>query len=88
MPLWVRTILMTGPLKDSAAAAEGHREHLRALRAKGLLRVAGEIGKGDGFLEVFEAEDRREAERVAAESPLVSLGLSAWTLRPWQDAEL
>ncbi len=88
MPLWVRTILMTGPLKDTAAAAEGHREHLRALRAEGRLRLAGEIGKGDGFLEVFEAKDRRQAEATAAESPLVSLGLSAWTLRPFRDAEL
>jgi hypothetical protein len=43
------------------------------------------MGNGAGFVDVFEAKDLREAEATAAESPLVSLGLGAWTLRPWRD---
>ena len=36
MPLWVRTLLSTGPPEEVAAAAAGHREQLRGLRDRGL----------------------------------------------------
>ena len=88
MALWVRTMLMTGPREEVDAVAARHREHVRDLRDRGKLRVAGEMGDGEGFLEVFEAADRKEAEAIARSSPLVEEGLGAWMLRPWKDAEL
>jgi len=88
MALWVRTMLMTGPREEVEATAALHREHLRELRDRGKLRVAGEMGDREGFLEVFEAADRKEAEAIARSSPLVEEGLGAWMLRPWKDAEL
>jgi uncharacterized protein YciI len=88
MALWVRTMLMTGPRDEVETAAQRHRDHVRDLRDRGKLKVAGELGEREGFLEVFEAVDRKEAEAIARSSPLVEEGLGAWMLRPWKDAEL
>jgi uncharacterized protein YciI len=81
--LWVRTLLVTGPPDQVAAAAERHREHLRALHREGKLHLAGELAHGDGFIEILRVRDRLEAEQVARTSPLVELGLVAWTVREW-----
>jgi uncharacterized protein YciI len=88
MPLFVRTLLVTGPPDEVQAAAEHHREHLRVLRSDGRLRVAGEFANGDGFLEIFEARDRLEAEQIARSSPLVEGGLGTWMLREWVELDL
>ncbi len=85
MATWIRTIVLTAAESDCEAAILEHKAHLAALSAAGRLRVAGELGNGAGFVDVFEANDLREAEATAALSPLVSLGLGAWTLRPWRD---
>jgi uncharacterized protein YciI len=88
MPFYVRTLLITGPVDEVEPARRGHEEHLRELRALGRLRAAGEFPDGDGYLEIFEAADRLEAERIAAASPLVSDGLGAWMLREWIELKL
>ena len=88
MPLYVRTLLMTGPPEEVEAAAEGHLAHLRKLARDGRLRSAGAFPKGDGFLEIFEARDLHEAESIARSSPLVELGLGTWMLREWEELEL
>ncbi len=88
MALWVRTLLVTGPPDEVAAAAERHRDHLRDLRDRGSLKIAGEMGDAEGFLEVYEAVDRKEAEEIARASPLVEDGLGAWMIRAWKDVEL
>ena len=85
MPLFVRTLLLTGPADEVAAAAAGHREHLRELRERGKLRAAGEFANGEGFLDIFEARDLHEAQALGEASPLVSEGLSAWMLREWDE---
>ncbi len=85
MALWVRTLLVTASPADLEAARAGHVEQLRGLHAEGRLRLAGELGEGDGFLDVFEAEDRLEAERIARSSPLVDEGLGTWMLREWSE---
>ena len=87
MPLYVRTVLLTGPVDEVEAAVEGHKRHLTELREKGRLRAAGAFGRGDGFLEVFEAKDLLEAEAIARSSPIVAEGLGAWTIREWEDLE-
>jgi uncharacterized protein YciI len=83
MGLWVRTLLVTVPPAELDAARSGHIEHLRRLHAEGRIRAAGELGGGDGFLEIFEAKDRLEAEAIARSSPLVEEGLGTWMLREW-----
>jgi uncharacterized protein YciI len=85
MGLWVRTLLVTVPPEELVAAREGHVEHLRRLGAEGRLRAAGELGSGEGFLEIFEAKDRLQAEAICRSSPLVEQGLSTWTLREWTE---
>jgi len=87
MPLYVRTLLVTGPADEVAAAAERHRAHLRDLHGRGTLRAAGELGEGEGFLEIFEAEDLLAAQRIAGSSPLVSEGLGSWMVREWRELE-
>jgi uncharacterized protein YciI len=88
MGLWVRTLLVTVPQADLVDARAGHVEHLRQLKAAGRLRAAGEVGDGEGFLDVFEAIDRRDAEAIARSSPLVQEGLGTWMLREWVDVSL
>lgn len=88
MPYYVRSLLVTGPLEEVEAASVKHTEHLRDLKERGKLRAAGVLGKGDGFLEIFEAEDLMEAEAIARSSPLVEEGLGAWMLREWNEIDL
>ncbi|MBZ5639235.1 MAG: YciI family protein [Acidobacteriia bacterium] len=88
MGFWVRTLLVTVPPSELEEALAGHLEHLRRLKSDGRLRAAGELGDGDGFLEIFEAADRREAEAVARSSPLVEDGLATWMLREWEELSL
>ncbi len=87
MGLWVRTLLVTVPAGELEPARAGHLQHLRRLQAEGRLRVAGMLGD-DGFLEIFEAKDRLEAEEIAHSSPLVQEGLGAWMLREWVEVGL
>lgn len=88
MPLYVRTLLITALPEEIGQAADGHREHLRRLKAEGKLRAAGSFRQGDGFLEIFEAKDLLEAEAIARSSPLVEEGLGAWMLREWEELAL
>jgi uncharacterized protein YciI len=88
MPHWMRTIVLTAAPAECEEAVAAHLDHLRRLRQAGRLRLAGEFGEGDGYADVFEARDLRQAEATAAESPLVSRGLGAWTLRPWRELGL
>ena len=88
MPLYVRTVLLTGPVNEVEAAVEGHKRHLRELKEQGRLRAAGAFGRGDGFLEIFEAKDLLEAEAIARSSPIVEEGLGAWAIREWEEMEL
>ncbi len=81
MALWVRTILTTGPRDELTEAVAGHRAHIEELRAGGQLRFAGELAGDEGYVDVFEAADRHQAEAISNGSPLVELGLGAWMLR-------
>ena len=88
MPLYARTLLVTGPQNEVREAAGRHREQLERLAALGKLRAAGEFADGSGFLEIFEASDRLEAEQIARDSPLIEEGLGAWMLREWLETKL
>jgi uncharacterized protein YciI len=83
MPLYVMTLLVTGPPDEVEPVAETHREHLRALKTQGKLRTAGEFAHGEGFLEILDVADRMEAERIARSGPLIEEGLATWMLREW-----
>ena len=88
MPLYVRTLLVTGPLDEVEQASRHHRLHLQELSSRGKLRAAGEFKNGDGFLEIFEATDLKEADAIARSSPLVESGLGTWMMREWVELEL
>jgi uncharacterized protein YciI len=81
-------LLVTATPEDAAPAAAAHRDHLRELKDAGKLMTAGEFGNGDGYLDIFEASDRREAETIAHASPLIEGGLAAWLLREWTELDL
>lgn len=83
MPFYVRTLLITGSPDEVAAAAEEHRAQIRELHGAGKIRAAGEFANGDGFLEIFDAADRLEAESIARSSPLIEAGWGTWMLREW-----
>ena len=83
MGTWVRTLLITGDPDEVAPIAEQHRAHLRELNAQGRLRAAGALAPEAGFLEIFEAVERHEAEAIARSSPLIEAGLGTWMLREW-----
>ena len=82
----MRLVWVTVSTAEAEAAVERHREQVRKLAAEGRLRVAGEFHERAGFLEVFEAGDRREAEAITRASSLVEEGLGSWLLREWIDA--
>ncbi len=88
MPLWVRTLLITVSPKEAEGAVEGHREHLRQLKAEGKLRAAGAFRQGEGFLEIYEASDLYEAEAIGRASPLIEGGLATWMIREWHELDL
>ena len=88
MPLYVRTLLVTGPPDEVEAASAKHEKHVRELKKRGKLRAAGAFSNGGGFLEIFEAKDLFEAETIARSSPLVEEGLGAWILREWEELDL
>ena len=88
MPFYVRTILVTGPEDDVGPARRDHLSHLAQLKAAGKIRAAGTFPRGDGYLEIFEANDLFEAEAIARSSPLVTLGLGTWMLREWEETSL
>jgi uncharacterized protein YciI len=88
MPYFVRTILITGPENDAAPARRDHLIHLEGLAAAGKIRAAGAFARGDGYLEIFEADDLLQAEAIARSSPLVALGLGTWMLREWTETPL
>jgi len=74
---------VTARSSEVEPAIQRHREHLRELKESGRLRLSGELEKGDGFVEIFEAVDRREADAVGRASPLIEEGWVAWTLSEW-----
>ena len=88
MPLFVRTILVTGTEEDVGPVRAEHVLHVRGLAAGGRVRAAGSFPRGDGYLEIFEAKDLHEAESIARSSPLVALGLGTWMLREWEELQL
>jgi uncharacterized protein YciI len=87
VPLYLRILLLTGPRDRVEASVTGHLAQVSALRERGKLLGAGRLREGGGFVEVYEARDRREAEQIAAESPLVAAGLGAWILKELESFE-
>lgn len=85
MPTFVRTILVTGPEQDAAPARRDHLAHVARLAAEGKIRAAGAFSRGEGYLEIFDANDLYEAEAIARSSPIVELGLGTWMLREWEE---
>ena len=85
MPFYVRTILITGPAEDAGPASALHLEHLAELSREGRLRAAGSFPAGDGYLEIFEARDLKEAQRIGESSPLIRDGLATWMMREWTE---
>ena len=88
MPLWVRMLWITVSPDGLGDALDKHRQHLRDLKQQGKLRAAGTFTQNDGFLEIFEAKDRHEAEEIVRASPLVEDGLCSWQLREWTELDL
>ena len=88
MPHYVRTLLITATPADVEEVAPRHLDHLRMLAGQGKLKAAGALGNDDGYLEIFEAADRMEAESIARDSPLIAEGLATWMLREWNELEL
>jgi hypothetical protein len=81
MSLWLRVVFVTGAPDEARELVERHRETVRALAGRGTIRVACELGRGDGFVEIFEARDRREAEEATRALPLTEAGLGPTILR-------
>ena len=88
MATWARTLVITAVPADADPWIEAHLQQLRELKGRGRLRAAGAFPRGDGYLELFEADDLMEAERITRASPLVERGLCAWTLREWRELDL
>jgi len=81
MPIYLRLILLTGPLSDVESAAPAHEAQIAALRAAGKLLASGRLRSGDGYLDVLRVADLHEAENLARADALIAAGLGTWVLR-------
>ena len=88
MSLWLRIVLITGTPEQVREVAARHRETVRDLAATGTLRLACELGRGDGFVEIFAAPDRRAAEDATRALPLVEAGMGSTLLRELEPGTL
>lgn len=66
------------------ADVEAHVAHLRALERAGKLELAGPFPEHRSGLVVVRAEDRAEAEAIAAADPFVARGVRRAEVRPWR----
>lgn len=85
MMAWVRILTITAAPDEVAEAFAGHREHLRDLATEGRLVASYALAGDAGFIDVFRAADRWQAQDTASASPLVAHGLAAWQLHPIVD---
>jgi uncharacterized protein YciI len=87
MPFYMRTLLVTATPDELAKLLEERRSHIAGLRAEGKLRISAEFVRGDGFVEIFEATDLLEADRIARSDPLIEAGLGTWMMRELERLE-
>ena len=87
MPFYMRTVLVTGTPDELEKVVEERRRHIAGLRAEGKIRISGEFVRGDGFVEIFEAVDLLDADRMARSDPLVEAGLATWMIRELEQLE-
>ena len=80
MPLYVVTIQITAIADDVSPLLARHAAHLERLETEGRLRVAGAFARDDGFVEIFEARDRKHAEATLRDHPLIEAGVAAWSM--------
>jgi uncharacterized protein YciI len=74
---------------ERLAARPAHRERLAALKADGVVVLAGPFADDSGALVVLDVPDRAAAEAVVAEDPYYSLGgVEVVYLRHWQPLPL
>jgi uncharacterized protein len=90
MPMYFAAICRDKPgaLQLRLDTRPAHVEHLNALNANGVLKIAGpllgEDGKPFGSLLIFECADLAEAEAVAAADPYAKAGLfETVEISPW-----
>jgi uncharacterized protein YciI len=75
-------------LSVRTATRSDHLAYLNDLNSRGALKFAGPFvdgeGKPNGTLAMIEAEDRAEAEAIAASDPYAKAGLFGQVeIRPW-----
>jgi uncharacterized protein len=74
---------------ERLAARPAHRERLAALKADGVVVLAGPFADDSGALVVLDVPDRAAAEGVVAEDPYYSLGgVQVTNLRQWRPLPL
>lgn len=74
---------------ERLAARPAHRERLAALKADGVVILAGPFADDSGALVVLDVPDRAAAEAVVAEDPYYSLGgVQVTNLRQWRPLPL
>ena len=79
---WAHTLRLTVSAEVAAETLQAHRAYQEQLRERGTLHSAWILDAGDGFLEILETADRREAEAITEASPLIAAGLVAWSIVP------
>jgi len=74
---------------ERLAARPAHRERLAALKAGGIVVLAGPFADDSGALVVLDVPDRAAAEAVVAADPYYSLGgVEVANLRLWRPLPL
>lgn len=77
---WAHTLRLTVSATEAAETLAAQHEYQQELRDRGALFAAWILDEGDGFLEILETADRREAEAITEASPLIVAGMAAWSM--------
>jgi hypothetical protein len=85
MPLYAVTIRITAVPDQVRDTVPEQEEAFRELMSAGRIRLVGRLEEDDGFLAVFEAADLLEAKGTVERFPLIANGMSAWTLRKFEE---
>jgi hypothetical protein len=81
VPIYLRLILLTGPVADVEVSAPARAAQIEALRGAGKLLATGTMRDGEGYVDVLRVADLHEAEKLAREDALIAGGLGTWVLR-------
>lgn len=82
--MWILELSLTNDAERLAARAT-HRDRLRGLHARGIVRMAGPLADDSGAVIILDLPDRPAVDALVAADPyFATIGTSVRQLRDWR----